>query len=321
MAPVRVRDAPRNRERAPQAGHPELGTVTSTQLPVVPREARPPMTSALASPRPVLKWAGGKRRLLPAILKRLPESIDTYYEPFVGSAAVFFALAGERRFRRAVLSDQNRELINVYKELKRDCESVIGCLQRYRDNHGHETYYDVRAVDPNTLDRVERAARTIYLNKTGFNGLYRVNRAGQFNVPLGRYKNPNICDEPRLRAAAKALKGVKLEVRDFESACRDAKEGDAVYFDPPYVPLSKTSNFTAYHHEAFDDEQQQRLAEVFARLAARSVHVVLSNSDTPRTRELYRGWRFDPIRVSRPINSKTTNRGTVGEVLVRSERR
>ncbi len=285
------------------------------------RQPRPKTTAALATPRPVLKWAGGKSRLLPAILKRLPASIDTYYEPFVGSAAVFFALAAEGRFRRAVLSDRNEELINVYKSLKRDCESVIKCLEEYRDIHDQDTYYSVRALNPDDLDLAQRAARTIYLNKTGFNGLYRVNRAGRFNVPLGRYKNPNICDVPRLRVAARALRGVRLEVRDFQTACRDTKAGDAVYFDPPYVPLSKTSNFTAYHHEAFDDEEQRRLAELFTELAKRSVHVVLSNSDTPRTRELYRGWRLDPIRVSRPINSKTENRGTVGEVIVRSVRR
>ncbi len=273
-----------------------------------------------ADVRPVLKWAGGKGRLVPAILERLPEKIDSYYEPFAGSAAVLFALASTRRFKRAVLSDQNQELINVYKAIKKDCERVIELLEELRASHGKDEYYLVRAQKPADLDQFQRAARTIYLNKTGFNGLYRVNKSGQFNVPFGRYENPNICDVPRLRAAAAALRKVKLEVGDFERACAECRPGDAVYFDPPYVPLSKTSNFTAYHHEVFDDGQHQRLAELFARLAAASVRVVLSNSDTPRTRELYDGWQIDEILVARPINSKTTKRGNVGELLVCSDR-
>jgi DNA adenine methylase len=264
----------------------------------------------------VLKWAGGKARLVPLIIERLPETMDTYYEPFAGSAAVFFALASRKRFRRAVLSDQNRELINVYRCLKRDVDGLIRLLREHQRSHSKDTYYDMRARNPNELDALSRAARTIYLNKTGFNGLYRVNRAGQFNVPLGRYDKPNICDEPRLRTAAGTLKRVRLEVRDFASACEGSEPGDGVYFDPPYVPLSRTSNFTAYHHEAFDDESQQRLASLFSRLAERSIAVLLSNSDTPRTRQLYKGWPIETIKVSRPINSKTSKRGHVAEVLV-----
>lgn len=254
-------------------------------------------------------------------MERLPASIDTYYEPFVGSGAVFFALASQQRFRRAVLSDRNRELIDVYKALKKNCRAVISLLREYRELHAQDFYYEVRAQPPDELDLFESAARTIYLNKTGFNGLFRVNRAGQFNVPFGRYANPNICDEPRLEAAAAALKSVQLLAKDFESACQDSGPGDAVYFDPPYVPLSRTSSFTAYHREAFGDEEQQRLAAVFARLAKRSVRVVLSNSDTPRTRALYAEWRIDPIQVARPINSNTEKRGVVGELLVSSETR
>lgn len=266
--------------------------------------------------RPVLKWAGGKARLLPEILKRLPDEISTYYEPFVGSGAVFFALAGTKRFKSAVLSDQNAELINVYSALKKDCDQVIRLLHAHRDDHSRDFFYELRERSPGELDPFARAARTIYLNKTGFNGLYRVNRSGGFNVPFGRYTKPNICDEPRLRAAAAALRGVKLQVKDFEEACEGSQRGDAVYFDPPYVPLSRTSNFTAYHSEAFDEAAHERLARVFGRLAKRSVRVVLSNSDTPVTRALYEKWRIDSISVSRPINSKTDQRGNVGEILV-----
>ncbi len=277
------------------------------------RSAKP--NRPLSNPaRPVLKWAGGKSRLLPEILRCLPEQIDTYYEPFVGSAAVFFALRTQGRFRKAVLSDRNHELIDVYRALKKDVDSVIAALKDH--SYDKDVYYRVRATDPKTLDLFQRAARTIFLNKSGFNGLYRVNRAGLFNVPFGRYTNPNICDEPRLRRAAQALKGVKLVVSDFHTACEGAKAGDAVYFDPPYIPMSKTSNFTAYHHEVFDMAEHQRLALTFDELVQRGVRVALSNSDTKETRKLFKGYKTEQILVARPINSKTSKRGDVAEVLV-----
>lgn len=275
-------------------------------------QSTPPTEAPIA--RPVLKWAGGKGRLVPRIIAQLPEKIQTYYEPFAGSAAVFFALASQRRFKRAVLSDQNRELVDVYRALQKDVHAVIQALSPHR--YSRETFYRLREQDPTQLDLAERAARTIYLNKTGFNGLYRVNRSGQFNVPFGRHVNPTICDEARLVQAAALLKSVKLEVQDFEAACLKAKSGDAVYFDPPYVPLSKTSNFTAYHHEAFDEVHHRRLADLFGKLVEREVGVVLSNSDTPLTRKLYGKWRPQKIMVARPINSKTTHRGDVPEILV-----
>jgi DNA adenine methylase len=264
--------------------------------------------------RPVLKWAGGKGRLVPQILGALPDSIRTYYEPFVGSAAVFFALASEKRFQNAILGDQNPELINVYRALQTDVKGLIKALSRHR--YDHDTYYAVRDLDPENLDVSERAARTIYLNKAGFNGLYRVNKSGQFNVPFGRHTNPTICDEPRLRRAAELLQSVTLQVADFATVCKAAKRKDAVYFDPPYVPLSKTSNFTAYHEKVFDDSEHQRLAALFGKLADKGVGVVLSNSDTPLTRKLYAQWSPKRIMVSRPINSKKTHRGDVAEILV-----
>jgi len=267
--------------------------------------------------RPVLKWAGGKSRLVGEILGRLPETIDTYYEPFVGSGAVFFALASAGRFRRAVLGDRNPELIDVYRSIKRDVASVISLLRGYA--YDRDFYYEVRAWDPSKLDLAERAARTIYLNKAGFNGLYRVNRSGQFNVPFGRHASPNICDEPRLNAAAELLKRVKLEIGDFAKISAASAPGDAVYFDPPYVPLSKTSNFTAYHSDVFDDSEHERLSVTFNQLSKRGVWAVLSNSDTPRTRELYEPFAIDRIMVTRPINSKSTQRGNVAEILVSNQ--
>jgi DNA adenine methylase len=271
------------------------------------------------SVRPVLKWAGGKSRSLPHILAELPDAIDTYYEPFVGGAAVFFALASAGRFRRAVLGDGNPELIEVYKALKEGTEGVISALSGFK--YEESEYYRVRALDPATLDRAERAARVIFLNKTGYNGLYRVNSRGEFNVPFGRYKNPKFCDPDNLRAASRALSRVRIVVGDFERTCREAKRGDAVYFDPPYDPVSKTANFTSYHKDEFGRVQHEQLADVFGRLAKRGVSVVLSNSDTELTRKLFSGWKSRTIDVARPINSKASARGTVRELLVTSVRR
>ncbi len=279
----------------------------------------PALELTTAGARPFLKWAGGKSRLVPAIGRHLPSRIKTYYEPFLGSGAVFFALANEGRFERAALSDQNRELVDVYRALKKDVEGVISLLATYRYDEG--LYYELRAVDPASLSLTERAARTVFLNKTGYNGLYRVNRSGQFNVPFGRHKKPNICDEARLRAASRVLKRVKLGVADFEVACANAEPGDAVYFDPPYVPVSKTSNFTAYSAYDFGEQAHARLAECFGSLARRKVRAVLSNSDTPLTRQLYSGWQTEKLSVRRSINSVADKRGGVSELLVHNERK
>jgi DNA adenine methylase len=274
--------------------------------------------------RPILKWAGGKARLVPSILPLLPARIETYYEPFVGGAAVFFALASERRFRRAVLSDLNAELADVYRGVKKDVEAVIALLQNYRRRHDADNYYRTREVDPQSIDLVQRAARFIYLNKTGYNGLYRVNRSGQFNVPFGSYVNPAICDEERLRGAASALRarGIRIEVGDFARVTERAQPGDAVYFDPPYFPRSTTANFTSYHSQAFDRDAHERLARALDELTGRGVRAVLSHSDTRFTRQLYDQRRFDvqKVLVTRPINSKPSARGKVGELLVDNSR-
>lgn len=274
--------------------------------------------------RPILKWAGGKSRLLEPLLDRLPRAIATYYEPFVGGGAIFFALASEGRFKRAVLADVNGDLIDVYRGVRKDVAAVIRLLRDYRRRHNEETYYATRERDPRTLDLVERAARLIYLNKTGYNGLYRVNRAGQFNVPFGRYANPSICDEPRLIAAAEALRrrGVSIQVADFQEVSKEAKPGDAVYFDPPYVPISRTASFTAYQRESFGAAEHQRLADTFKALTRRRVDAVLSNSYGRQTARLYRGpgIELERVFVGRPINSKSTARGNVAELIVCNRR-
>jgi DNA adenine methylase len=264
----------------------------------------------------VLKWAGGKTQILSEILELLPESIGTYFEPFAGGAAVFFALAAQGRFKRAVLADRNPDLLAVYRALQTDPEGVVGELEGM--HHSEDEYYRVRALAPRSL--VKRAARVIYLNKTGYNGLYRVNRSGQFNVPFGRHKNPNFCDADNLRAAGEALAQVEIVEADFEEVCRRARRGDAVYLDPPYVPLSRTANFTAYARHPFGSTEHERLARVFADFERRGVHAVLSNSDTPQTRGLYRGFRAKKVKVARNINSRSTARGPVDELLVVAER-
>lgn len=264
--------------------------------------------------RPILKWAGGKRSLVPRILKELPDRIDTYYEPFVGGAAVFFALAEEKRFRRAVITDKNAQLINLYTVVRDDLGKLLKKLKELQERTSEEDYYAIRAEK--IANKIERAARLIYLNKTGYNGLYRVNSKGGFNVPYGRYKRPKIYDPERLGIASEALQDVTIETADFEEICAEAKRGDAVYLDPPYLPLSKTASFSAYHSEAFGLPEHQRLAKVFAKLLKRGVAAVLSNSATPETRALYQSFKCSDVAVRRPINSVASRRGSVSELLV-----
>ena len=246
----------------------------------------------------------------------VPSAIDTYYEPFVGGGAVFFALARERRFKRAVLADANSELILCYLALRDHLADVVGQLRQYR--YEENTYYAVRALDPEKLSTPERAARLIYLNRCGFNGLYRVNGSGQFNVPFGRHRSVLICDVDRLQAASAALQKVDICCQDFETTVSAVAPGDLVYFDPPYVPLSRTSSFTSYAREGFDLADQQRLAATLRRLGSDGVHAVLSNSFCATTQQLYRGLPRIKIAVRRSINSVATARGPVGELLVRS---
>jgi DNA adenine methylase len=265
-----------------------------------------------APARPLLKWAGGKRQLLDHIRRRLPENINTYFEPFVGGGAVFFALRREGRFKKAILSDQNEELINTYRAVRDDVEGVIRALRRLP--HSEEDYYRIRASKPRLPSR--RAARMIYLNRTGFNGLYRVNRSGEFNVPFGRHVRPNICDEDRLHEVSQALKGVALEVADFGEMVATSRAGDAVYFDPPYIPVSSTARFAEYHKSAFGVPEHERLAVCYRDLSERGVAAVLSNSDTPRTRELFGEFGHEFVSARRNINSAGGGRGPTSEILV-----
>lgn len=275
-----------------------------------------PSTRGEQTARPFLKWAGGKGQLMAQLQPLLPSrTVRRYFEPFVGSAALFFALRPER----ATLSDVNAELVDCYRAVQTEVDGVIEALAAHR--YEEQAYYRVREQDPRTLSLPERAARTIYLNKTGYNGLYRVNRAGRFNVPFGRYTNPGFASREsveNLRACSRALAGVKLLVRDFGEVVRDAREGDLVYFDPPYVPLSETSDFTAYVPGGFGPREQERLASVVHALSERGVLVMLSNSDTPVVRDLYARYRIDGVSAARSINSRANRRGKVAEVVVRN---
>lgn len=268
--------------------------------------------------RPFLKWVGGKRQLLEQFAPLLPERIKSYHEPFVGGAALFFELRSQAPGLPATLSDVNGELVDCYVAV-RDCvDDVLGALARHK--HDSDWYYEVRAQRPADLPLPERAARTIFLNKCGYNGLFRVNKSGQFNVPFGRYDNPNFLDEPNLRACSEALAGVAITQGDFSTVMARAKKGDFVYFDPPYVPVSRTADFTAYVAGGFGDEEQRSLADVFARLAKRGVDVMLSNSDTDFVHELYAGFDIQKVSAGRSVNSKGSGRGKLSEVLVRSYR-
>ncbi len=268
--------------------------------------------------RPFLKWAGGKGQLLPELTARLPQTFAAYHEPFVGSGALFFELASRGTLTRVYLSDVNQSLIDAYLAVRDEVDQVIRLLQAHRNGHSREYYYTVRALDPARLPPAERAARVIYLNKTCYNGLYRENRRGQFNVPFGRYTNPTICDEDNLRAASCALQRVDIAQGSYASVIDRARPGDFVYFDPPYHPLSATSSFTAYDRNGFTEDDQRRLRDVFADLTRRGVYAMLSNSDTPLIRKLYADFNVDRVYASRSINSKGSRRGKIAELIVRS---
>ncbi|MCI0393346.1 MAG: DNA adenine methylase [Chloroflexi bacterium] len=276
------------------------------------------MTRALvAGAAPFLKWAGGKSQLLKQYQEYFPGrgQIGRYFEPFIGSAAVFFHLQPAQ----ARLSDVNGHLVEAYQVVQKDVDGLIEALRVHQNDK--EYYYQVRAQDPAAMEPVERVARLIFLNKTCYNGLYRENGQGKFNVPFGRYKNPTICDEERLRTASKALQGVEICQADFARAVEEAAAGDFIYFDPPYSPLSPTSSFTSYHQYGFSSEEQQRLAETFHCLAQRGCIVMLSNSSTSLVRQLYEGHSYQLIEIQarRSINSKADGRGPVTELLILSQ--
>lgn len=269
---------------------------------------------------PVIKWVGGKTKLLPQLLARAPERFGRYYEPFAGGAALFFRLAP----RRAVLADGNPDLIALYTAIARDPAAVIRRLEAHRAAHDEAHYYATRErwnASHASWTIAERAATFIYLNKTCFNGLWRVNRAGDFNVPIGRYVDPPICVPDAIRAAAGVLARAELRCADYQTAVSDAKANDFIYFDPPYDPLTATSSFTSYTAGAFGPDNQRELADTARRLVRRGCHVVLSNSDTPFIRSIYKGFEIERVRCPRAINSNAAKRGDVDELIISGQAR
>jgi DNA adenine methylase len=272
--------------------------------------------------KPFLKWAGGKTRLVSTLLGVLPPGGPVrYHEPFLGGGAVFFGLRAAGVVQGATLADANVPLIETFTAVRDQPERLIDALTRLalgylgrlpEERAGY--YYDVRARPP--IDPVERAARLIFLNHTCYNGLYRVNRTGEFNVPHGRYRHPQIFDPDELRLASGALQGVALRAEDFEAACARAESGDTVYLDPPYHPLSATSNFTGYTSGDFGWAEQQRLATTFADLTRRGVRALLSNSAHEDIRALYDGYTVREVAMSRAINSVGSRRSPIPELLI-----
>lgn len=273
-------------------------------------------TAAKNKSHPFIKWAGGKGRLLDDLTSRLPDSFRRYFEPFVGGGALFFRLQP----KHATLSDTNAELINCYTVIRDQVDELVASLGQHR--YEREYYYALRNIDraPEyvTWTPVERASRLIYLNKSCYNGLYRVNSHGHFNVPFGRYDNPTIVDEENLRACSDALQGIELVVESFTEVLNRADKGDFVYFDPPYVPLSQTASFTSYTQEGFALRDHFTLFKVCKELDARGAFFSLTNSYTTLALDLYRSFDIEIISASRAINSKSTGRGPLREVVIRN---
>jgi len=271
-------------------------------------------------PYPFLKWAGGKRQLIPQMKKYFPEKFNKYIEPLVGGGAVFFYLFRNNLIHNdAILIDNNNELINCYKTIEENLDQVINLLNKYKNEKDY--YYEIRKKDRNleiyrNLTDIEKASRTIYLNKTCYNGLYRVNSKGQFNVPFGRYKKPNYCDKENLKAASVALKSVKIIESSFESCLDYAEEGDFIYLDPPYHPLTKTSSFTSYTKEDFGIDAQKKLFEVFEKLDERRCKILLTNSYSEFILNLYKEYNKVIIKAKRAINCDASKRGVIKEILI-----
>ena len=263
-----------------------------------------------------IKWVGGKQQLIEQFKPIFPQKIDRYFEPFLGGGAIAFYILKKYHPKEIILSDLNEELINVYKNIKSNVEPLIEILKDYKEVHDKNVYYKIREQDPTKLPSIHRAARFIYLNKTCFNGLYRVNSQGKFNVPMGSYKNPKICPEEELREIAQLLNNVKLLVMPFEKIFDYAKEGDFIYFDPPYYPLKKGKSFTTYTKENFLDAEQELLAKIYHQLDQKGCRLMLSNSDTSFIKKLYNKFNINNVRASRMINSKGDGRGKINELVI-----
>ncbi len=263
-------------------------------------------------PKPPVKWAGGKGQLIAQLGPLFPSDFDLYIEPFVGGGAVFFHLSPPK----AVLVDSNPELINFYIVVRDKLQDLLVDLQKHQNDRDY--YYSVRALDPEKMDPVSRASRFLYLNKTGYNGLWRVNKEGKHNVPFGRYKNPRIVDRKNLILVSRVLRHAEIIRGDFSRSLDYVSPGTFAYLDPPYHPLSDTANFTSYTPGAFGEGEQRRLADFFKQLDKKGARVMLSNSDTPFIRELYKGYDIKVVYARRAINCRAEKRGPVPELVIRN---
>lgn len=269
---------------------------------------------------PIVKWVGGKRQLLEQIRPLIPEH-NTYYEPFVGGGAVFFHLQP----KKAVINDSNEELINIYRIIKERPEELIGVLEKHQERNCQEYFYEVRSLDRSwesyvDLSAVERAARIIYLNKTCYNGLFRVNRAGEFNSPWGRYKNPNIVNEETIRAMSRYLNKAKVMIlcEDYRETFKGIRKDSFVYLDPPYMPISSSSSFTGYTAAGFGPQQQIELKKQCDLLNKRGIRFLLSNSCCDFIEDLYKDYIVERVQAKRAINAKADRRGAIEELLIRN---
>jgi DNA adenine methylase len=266
-------------------------------------------------PHPFIKWVGGKRQLISQLIPFIPKAFNNYIEPFVGGGALYFYLLPEK----SILIDNNPELINCYNVIRNNVEDLIQSLKKHKNEK--EYFYQVRDLDRDInnfekMNDIEKASRTIFLNKTCYNGLYRVNSKNQFNTPFGRYDNPTICDDENLRAVSIVLKGSKILLDDFEKVLNFAEKDDFIYFDSPYDPLSQTANFTSYTKDNFGKIEQERLNAVFIKLDKKKCKILLSNAYTDFIKELYKDYTIHTLYANRAVNSDATKRGKIKEILI-----
>lgn len=275
------------------------------------------------TPKPFVKWAGGKRQLIPILHQNLPDSFGTYYEPFLGGGALLFHILTGNHDQKCSISDLNSDLVLAYTTIRDRIDTLIISLKNHEKNYQKNSesyYYSIRKSNPSS--EIEKTSRLIFLNRTCFNGLYRVNRKGKFNVPLGKYSNPNIINEENIRAVSSILQSSRISIicRDFEAVLRDAKKGDLVYFDPPYQPVSATANFTSYTNKDFTYDDLTRLAELCLKLDSRGCKVLLSNSDSKEVADIFsqNPWKITRIAANRSINSNSKKRTGHFELLIKN---
>ena len=278
---------------------------------------------ALSEPKPFVKWAGGKRQLMSELEKNFPTKFGTYLEPFLGGGAVMFDLLTKEPNLKCNVSDLNSDLVLAYVTIRDRLEKLIESLEDHSKNYHKDStgyYYEVRNQEPK--NQIEKVSRLLFLNKTCFNGLYRVNSKGKFNVPLGRYTNPNIVNKENLQAVSKILQSEKIKIscRDFSSIIKDAKKEDFVYFDPPYQPVSDTANFTSYTHRDFTEDDLERLADLGDQLNSKGCHVLLSNSNSKTVKDFFskKHWKISSINANRAINSNAQKRTGHKEIIIKN---